>query len=197
MIRIAILLAVSFLEGGVLMAFEILSSKLYTPFLGSSIYVWTAILTVTLSGLALGYRLGGNLSLSNPRKHLLRVLLLAAGFIALTPFITGPILESLLEMDVKVASLLAGFLIIFIPITALGIVSPLIVGLLNKEGQKVPFASGLVYGIGTFGGILIMLLTTFLLIPSIGVNSSVFLLCILLVIAAGFVFTLKNTPHAQ
>ena len=56
--RTAILLTVSFIEGGALMAYEIISSRIYTPHFGGTVYVWTSILTITLLGLALGYRHG-------------------------------------------------------------------------------------------------------------------------------------------
>jgi predicted membrane-bound spermidine synthase len=178
------------------MAFEILSSKLYTPFLGSSIYVWTAILTVTLIGLALGYRLGGKYADKNPAKVLSLALLFAACTIGWSSFISAPVLESILSMDVRSASILAGMVIIFLPVTALGMVSPLIVGLLSKQGTPVPMASGLVYGIGTLGGIALLLLTTFYFIPSLGVMRSTFLLSGLLMLAFAIVFISKKEKHA-
>ena len=47
------------LEGSALLSFEIIASRLYTPHLGGSIYVWTSILSMTLIALALGYYYGG------------------------------------------------------------------------------------------------------------------------------------------
>lgn len=185
------LLIASFLEGGALMAFEILSSKLYTPFLGSSIYVWTAILTLTLVGLALGYRIGGKLSVKQPVKYLKFALFLAALTVALSVVSTAPILEGMLDMDVRTASLFGGFAILFVPVTAMGMVSPLIVGILNKSGLTLAMASGLVYGIGTFGGIALLLLTTFALIPTFGVSTSTLLMSLLLLVALLFVIISK------
>lgn len=192
-----LLIFVSFIEGGCLMAFEILSAKLYTPYLGSSIYVWTAILSITLAGLALGYKLGGKLSEVVPEKRLFYALLIATLTIVLSVYTTPSILESLLDKDVKTASILGGLLIIFIPVTALGVVSPLLVGILFKKGVPVGYASGLIYGVGTVGGILLLLFTTFVLIPVIGVTNSIYLIGVLLLIAAAIVFLIKDRLYAK
>lgn len=191
-----LLLLISFIEGGTLMAFEILSSKLYTPYLGSTIYVWTAILTITLLGLAIGYRIGGRYIDQKAPKIVNRALIVAAVTVGISSFICAPILEGLLSLDVKTAAIIAGMLIIFIPVTAMGMVSPLIVEMLSKKGVTVPAASGLVYGIGTFGGIILLLLTTYMLIPGIGVRNSTLVLSGLLLLAIVFLFILKENKDA-
>lgn len=191
------LLVISFLEGGSLMAFEILSSKLYTPYLGSSIYVWTSILTLTLAGLALGYRIGGKLSVTVPQKYLREALLIAGVTMLISIYSSGPILEAMLSMDVKTASLLGGILIIFLPVTALGTVSPLIIGIMSQNGSTVSRSSGVIYGTGTIGGIALLLLTTFVLIPSIGVSTSILLFAILMLLCALLVLTLKPQQHEK
>lgn len=187
---------VSFLEGGVLMGFEILSSKIYTPYLGSSVYVWTSILSVTLAGLAFGYHLGGKWAEKEPQKKLMRSLVFAGIFLALINLIAPTILTGLLSMDVKTASFLGGLMILFLPVTALGTVSPLLVSILNQRGETMGKATGMIYGIGTFGGILILLLTTFLLIPELGVKMSTWIMSALVLIASLIVF-LKLKDHAK
>ena len=52
----------SFIEGGAVMATELLGAKMLAPYFGSSLYVWATVLAVTLGGLAIGYFLGGLLS---------------------------------------------------------------------------------------------------------------------------------------
>lgn len=178
------------------MAFEILSSKLYTPYLGSTIYVWTAILTITLLGLAIGYRIGGTYVGAKAHQKLKLALVIAALLVGISSFISAPILEGLLAFDVKAAAIMAGVMIIFLPVTAMGMVSPLIVELLSKNGTAIPTASGLVYGIGTFGGIFLLLLSTYVFIPEIGVRNSTFLLSGLLVLALVILFILKDKKDA-
>ena len=53
------LFLVLLIEGGALMAVELMGAKLVAPFYGNSLYVWTAVLTITVLGLTLGYYTGG------------------------------------------------------------------------------------------------------------------------------------------
>ena len=56
------LFLVLLIEGGALMAVELMGAKLVAPFYGNSLYVWTAVLTITVLGLTLGYYAGGRLA---------------------------------------------------------------------------------------------------------------------------------------
>ena len=180
----ALLIAISFIEGGSLMAFEVLSAKIYTPYLGASIYVWTSILTVTLIGLSIGYYLGGKMSLKDPKKYLTISLVGAGALVLLSTFIAKGMLPALLETEVRFAAIVSGFLILFLPVLLMGMVSPLIIGILNNMSEKLSHATGLIFGIGTLGGILFLLVTVFLLIPSMGVQTSSFVLGASLLLSA-------------
>src|SRR6476660_10391021 len=48
-------------SGAVLMALEILSSRVLAPHFGNSVYVWGSIISVFLAALSLGYLWGGRL----------------------------------------------------------------------------------------------------------------------------------------
>ena len=194
----SILIIASFIEGGVLMAFEVLSAKIYTPFLGASIYVWTSILTVTLIGLAVGYWWGGKLSLKNSKKLLIRSFLIAGILILGSTFIADIILPGLLNMSIKGASIVAGFMVLFVPVLFLGTVSPLIIGLLHNMGRKLSTTTGLIFGIGTVGGIVLLLTTVFVFIPTIGVrNSSYVLGLLLLLMATALYFTIIQSDEQK
>lgn len=192
-----IMLFLSFAEGGSLMAFEILSAKIYTPYLGSSIYVWTAILTVTLIGLALGYSIGGKWTLGEIKKKLIYSFLIAGLLVVLSTFIAEGTLPSLIGMSVKGASIVAGFLILFVPVFFMGTISPLIIGTLNNAGKNLSWSTGIVFGTGTVGGIIFLLITVFSLIPSIGVQMTSFILGSILLICAGIVSLLNLSPNEQ
>ncbi len=51
-----------FVSGAAVLVIEILGTKILMPFYGSTIYVWSSLITVTLAFLALGYWLGGKLA---------------------------------------------------------------------------------------------------------------------------------------
>ena len=52
-------LSLIFFTGAVILSLELIASKILTPFFGVSLYIWTAILSVTLIFLAIGYQFGG------------------------------------------------------------------------------------------------------------------------------------------
>src|ERR1035437_6545142 len=53
------------IEGSSLMAAELLGARLLAPFYGSSLYIWTAVLCITMLGLAMGYYSSGRLSVKH------------------------------------------------------------------------------------------------------------------------------------
>ena len=76
------------------MGAELLGAKMLAPFFGSSLYVWATVLAVTLGGLAGGYFIGGILSYKSKNKNILfYILLIAAGFTSLMPFISKIVLQ--------------------------------------------------------------------------------------------------------
>jgi hypothetical protein len=73
--KFPLLFLVLLIEGGALMAAELMGAKLVAPFYGNSLYVWTAVLTITVLGLTLGYYAGGRLSNEHPSETKLFVVL--------------------------------------------------------------------------------------------------------------------------
>lgn len=166
------------------MAYELVCSKIYTPYLGSSVYVWTSILTVTLLGLALGYRAGDKIRSEKEKSRLFIALFVAALFIGASIFIASLVLPSLLNIDLRVASLLSGIILLLIPMFLLGTVSPLIVKQLSSDHSTVGSNSGLIYGISTIGGVLVSMIAVFTFIPMIGVQFTIYTIAGLLAVAA-------------
>jgi predicted membrane-bound spermidine synthase len=186
----------SFIEGGCLMAFEVLSIKIYTPFLGASIYVWTSILTITLAGLACGYWAGGLMSKKDDPKSLGRSFIFSGALIFLSTFIAKLLLPAFINMEIRIASLLAGFLILFFPVFFMGTISPLIVKFLNRFNNNIGKSSGIIYGTGTIGGIFFVMLTVYFFIPELGVKYTSFLLGALMIVV-GAVLTVYKISSAN
>ena len=55
-----------FTAGAVVLIVEILGTRVIAPFYGATIFVWSAMIVVTLGALALGYRAGGALADRRP-----------------------------------------------------------------------------------------------------------------------------------
>ena len=83
-----LLIIVVFISGAVLMALEIVGSRVLAPYFGSSIFVWGSLISVVLAALSLGYYWGGWLSARSPSFARLLVLLLIPGALIFSlPFI--------------------------------------------------------------------------------------------------------------
>jgi predicted membrane-bound spermidine synthase len=164
-----ILLALSFIEGGSLMACELLSAKMLAPYFGSSIFVWSAVLGVTLASLALGYYQGGSLSLHEKRDKIVLTVLIAAGlFLMLLPFTAQFVLGYAHLFSFRQGVILAALIIILPPVTCMGMVSPLMVSNLDHSIESAGKRAGIIYTISTTGGILFTFLYGFYVIPKFG-----------------------------
>ncbi|MCE3279509.1 MAG: hypothetical protein K0S44_1700 [Bacteroidetes bacterium] len=177
-----LLIISSFIEGGCLMAFEVLSIKIYTPYLGSSIYVWTSILTTTLAALAIGYWVGGVLSEKRSFNFLASSYIISGILVFFSTQIASFCLPLLLNLDIKWASLFGGGIILFFPVFFMGTISPLIVKILNIYYDHIGRSTGIIYGTGTIGGIFLIITTVYFFIPVLGVKLTSFCLGILLLL---------------
>lgn len=179
------------IEGATVMAVELCGAKLMAPLYGGSLFVWAAILAITLAALAFGYFYGGILSSKEkPVIKLYYVISISAVFIALMPFVAQFVLPLLSYLNFNFAVIISAFLLIFSPIFLLGCTSPLFIRLNAATLDTVGLISGKVYAISTFGGIVSTFLCGFFLIPELGLKNTLLIFSILLFVS-GFL-TLKT-----
>ena len=180
-----LLLLVAFLSGAVLMALEILGSRLLAPDFGNSIFVWGSLIGVFLAALSLGYYLGGRLVDRWPRPGLLGLLLLLAGVAVLAlPYykdgVNGWII--LHDWDDRAGSLLASAIFFFLPGVLMGTTSPFVIRLTARAVNQVGQTAGAVYAISTLGSIFGTLGTAFYLLSYLGAEAVIKLLGGLLIL---------------
>ncbi|MBL4670361.1 MAG: fused MFS/spermidine synthase [Flavobacteriales bacterium] len=165
------LLLLSFIEGATVMGTELMGAKMLAPFFGSSLYVWSSVMAITLGGLACGYFFGGILSSrKNNKLTLYRVLLIAALFTVLMPYTSKVALALFGLRSLLPAVISSSLLILFPPVFLMGAVSPLIIGIISKLGKDSGKVAGTVYAISTAGGILATFLFGFYIIPTFGLT---------------------------
>jgi hypothetical protein len=195
------LLFAAFTEGAVLMSLEILSSKIIAPYYGSSLYVWTAVLGITMGGLAVGYFLGGVFSENkiNKASQLMIMLAAAAFLMLLLPYTSHWIMQSTLGIELRAGIFISCFVFMLPPIVIFGMVSPIIIRMLTTTREKIGLSSGLVYSVSTAGGILFTFLTGFYFISSFGIKNCTRMLCVLLLAPPliYFVNSLFKKTHAH
>jgi predicted membrane-bound spermidine synthase len=169
------------IEGATVMAVELCGAKLMAPLFGGSLFVWAAILAITLSALAFGYYFGGVISGKEKANiRLYQVIVTASVFIALMPFISIYLLPYISYLNFKVAVLLSAFLLIFFPIFLLGCTTPLFVRINTQSVETAGMISGKVYAISTVGGIASTLICGFFLIPFLGLKFTLLVFAALL-----------------
>jgi predicted membrane-bound spermidine synthase len=165
------LFLVAFVEGGAVMAVEITGAKLVGPFYGSSLYVWSAVLALTLGGLASGYFLGGWVSRHfADRRALFSVIAVSVLLVAPMPWVAPWVMEMTLGMDMRLGITLSAMVFLFPPLVCFGMVSPLIIRLISRHEEHIGHASGTVYAVSTLGGILATVLVVFYVIPEVGMR---------------------------
>lgn len=184
---------VAFITGAIVMSFEMLGSRYLNPYFGSGIYTWSALISTVLLALAVGYFVGGAVA---DRTASLAVLaftvIVAAAYLLVLPSIGQHVLGYVVAVvdDIRAGSLIAAFALMFLPVAFLGMYSPFAIRLLLASAQRSGRVSGAVYGVSTAGSIVGTLLTTFVLIPSMGARAITFTLGVFSMTAGMALFAL-------
>ncbi len=156
-----------FISGAAVLILEILGTRIIAPFYGSTIFVWSSLIVVTLGFLSLGYFFGGRLADKNPETKLLyRVILISAFFISLILKIDQPVLIFTDRVGLKYGPLVAS-LILFAPsFLTLGMITPIAIRLISKNVKKSGRTAGKIFAISTLGSVAGALLAGFFLLPT-------------------------------
>src|SRR3989344_184944 len=176
------------------MALELTASRILSPYIGSSIFVWTAIIGVILAALSLGYYQGGKLADKKLNTGLLSNLAFATGLSILLSFI---IKETVLIQivrnvyDPRLSSTLATLFLFALPSFLFGTITPYATRLKMKSLDKSGEVVGKLYAISTLGSIIGTFLTGYVLLGYLG-SSKILLAIATAVIVLSFVLDKKN-----
>ena len=118
---------VAFTTGFVLMSYELIASRMLGPSIGSSMYVWTAVIGIMIFALAIGYTVGGFVADKRVNKNDVAVLLvLSAVLILINIFTYNFVLDNITNifLDTRTQAVIAT-IFLFIPVSfLLGMASP-------------------------------------------------------------------------
>jgi spermidine synthase len=153
------------------MAVELMGAKFVTPFYGGSLYVWTAVLTITVLGLTLGYYVGGSLSKKRPSEKMLFIILGISAVLVLALPLTASISMILTKgMGLIIGICITCVLLLLPPMLCFGIVGPLAVSLMSSQLETVGKTAGTVYFTSTLGGIVATFFLGLYFIPVSGLR---------------------------
>lgn len=163
-------MALIFLTGAVVLALELLSSRIMTPYFGVSLYIWTGILSTTLSFLAAGYYLGGYFSRRYDKAKitwmffLLPIASATSIFVAciIYPFLF-PILA---QTNLIVGSFVASAVLLALPLVCLSAMNPVLISLRSNQLRTGDGGAGQVFFVSTVGSVAGVIATAFMIIPN-------------------------------
>ncbi len=184
---------VAVLSGFIVMELEILGTRILSPIFGSTIYVWTSLIGVTLTFLAIGYWIGGKLADKGKINiNILGIILLFVGiYVALLPYISRIVLFYSNSLGIIWGPLVASLIILFLPVFFLGFIVPASVKLITQSLTEVGRKAGEIYSLATIGSIIGTFVTGFWLILYFGVAKTSLITGLALVLLSLFVIKPK------
>lgn len=160
--------------GAVLMGLEIVGSRILAPYFGNSVFVWGSLISLFLIALSAGYYIGGGWSDRRPSRVLLNSIVLAvAAWMFFIPAMADPVCAALLRAGFgeKAGPFLAAGVLFLLPSVGMGMVSPFAIRLATRQVASVGKTAGTLYALSTVGSIVGTMLTTFVLIPTLGASA--------------------------
>ncbi len=175
------------------LATEIAASRLLAPYFGSSTIVWANLIGIVLAGLAVGYWLGGKIADRRPERRLLGLIVLAAAlWVAVTPFVARPFLDAAVGNldDASAGAVIGSFfavLLLFAPaVVLLGMVSPFAIRLALTTVETAGAVAGRFYALSTAGSLLGTFVPALIAIPLVGTQRTLLGTSALLALSASF-----------
>ena len=196
--------------------YEVAWTRVLVLMLGASVYAFSVMLLAFLIGIAIGGRWGGTLADRTLRvfgwEGVISLLVVVEASVGLgswallwvfpeLPFLYVGVFTSLgAKRDpqlVWTASTMIAMLVMTPPAVLMGIAFPVAVRAVVTHAGALGGPVGRIYGANTWGGVLGAALAGFVLLPTIGVQRTVFLAAVANLAAAGVlvVFALPRTPR--
>ena len=163
-----------FLSSAGLMVLEIAAGRLLAPYIGVSLYSWTAIIGVVLGGLSLGNWLGGVWAdRGGSERSAGLVLGLGAlsciAILLLLTLVAPPLQRSALGL--LTVSFLFVAALFFVPAMLLGVVTPLLTTLALRLDARTGHIVGMMHALAAFGSIVGTFATGYLFIQYFGTHA--------------------------
>jgi len=194
--RSASIYLIAFICGFTLMCFEILGSRVLSPYFGQSIYVWGALISVLLAALGLGNYYGGAMADRNRGFVMPAIMtIICAGYFIIIPWLSYYVCHFITFHlhDSRTGLLLAASVIFWLPAFCLGSITPNLVKLLVNDLKSLGRGSGYLLGISTTGNIAGTLLTAFLVIGRYSTGLSIQLLAVPMLFCASLSLFLQHS----
>lgn len=176
-----IYLAVTALSAACGLVVEIVAGRMIAPYLGMSLYTWTAIIAVVLAGFSLGHWIGGRIAEKKPAEAardvgwaLMLAALTAAASLLLIRVLSGPVIS--LGLPALPTILIITTALFFLPSVFVGIPSPVLTKLaIDTRAYPLGHILGTFYAAGAIGSIAGTLAAGFVFISWFGTINTILL----------------------
>jgi SAM-dependent methyltransferase len=156
-----------FVTGAAVMVIEIIGTRIIGPVFGVGLFVWSALLTVTLGALAVGYYSGGVLADRAKSSRLMGGLVTTSGLLlGLVRWLSHTVLRVTEQLGPRWGALSSATLLFAPSLIALGMIGPIAVRQATKTLRLTGRSVGSIYAVSTAGSLLGTLALVFLIIPT-------------------------------
>ena len=173
--------------GFITLGFEMVASRILTPLFGSGIYTWATIISIVVAGLMAGYFIGGITADRHPTFGVAALIKFGGALYLLFVFFmtAGGLAQVIDTVPGEITALfVSGIIVCFPSMLVLGMYSPLAVRLILGDPRDAGKVSGGLFAISSLGNIIGIIVTTFVLIPSIGTRAITLSFAAFLIISA-------------
>ncbi len=183
---------------------EIVAARLIAPYVGMSIYTWTAIIATVLAGMSAGHWIGGRLAERPDRQGLAIIavmLALATANVLAIPMLlrwAAPVLLGT-ETGIVVAVVSLSAVLFFVPSLLIAGVTPILTRIaIDAEPGRRGIVIGRMFALGAGGAILGTLAAGFVFISWIGSHGTLVSVAAALgIMTAGFALWARQARMAQ
>ena len=178
---------------------EIVAGRMIAPYVGMSLYTWTAIIAVVLAGFSAGHWWGGRIAERDSPAALRRTgwaivgaALTTGGAVLLLRQVAGPVLEAVSQPMAAITILAAA--VFFLPSFFAGVPAPVLSIVAIRAGGRSGHALGAMFAAGALGAIAGTLLAGFLFISWLGTKLTLAVVTACYAIVAAILFRLAARP---
>jgi len=163
--------ATVFFSSACIMILELVASRLTAKHLGSSLYTWTSVIGMVLTGITAGNYLGGRIADHFPARKALAVILGISSVTCVATVISNNLVGEwvwLWKLSWPTHVIMHVLLVFMLPSTLLGTISPVVAKMALDKGLPTGRTVGDIYAFGAAGSIAGTFLAGFYLIAAMG-----------------------------
>ncbi len=159
-----------FTLGALTMIVEFSIPRLIAPAYGNTLFSWTAIISVVLVSMTVGYYFGGRISERKDTPRLIIIFGLSSAIWTILIALAGSrIVEALSGLNLIIGPLVTSVLFALIPTFLNAAVVPMAVSTYSESSGA---ASGKCFSVSTIGSITGVILTGYVLLPLLGISGT-------------------------